>query len=870
MATSGPFCLAWVNANETSFVGAHERNDESVQSWKLEGAEGDFPRLTIKIRNPLIGLLAPGRKTWIWFSLVIDSVATPIFFGQLVAIPSDILGELVTLVFLAKPADYQEQKQSIATALKTMPQFDMVFIDPAKRDDPDTIIEGWAKMFHVGRVSHEVSVSDFLIGEDGEEVFGAEPGDVIHGSVKPVIGQAPKKSVMVSADVGWSQTHKGIVERVVDHPISSYTGDGIVSDWPKPGASLGGGYSVHSSKVNDRWGLQFAQVYSFSNSWTNQSKEHSNGDTLSVSWNVSMPLLAGEQYERAILTYFNQVGIIDPYSIPQTNQPARSEVSWMDVPLWKLHLKMDVRYEANRQRSERVKFTLRADLQDVVTDDDAVQAEIVSLQGADVGLPLIDALNWLSVKGRAVAIGTIIVAEHEDGTISYQIATTAGTSGTSEPDFDELLGETTTDGSVVWTSLGTTLFDVGEIPDWIAGDDTPLGQVIAPRPPLARPYSQLLPPYPEPDAGVVVSLGTVIKASNGSFQECTIAGTTGTVEPDFATTRGDTTDDGTVEWTCLGNVRAGSTAYQICTNAGITGSLRPIFSETVGAVTVDGGVEWTSLGVNGQFIAAPIKSPKRRSYFTTDRGRKSVEYLINLARAKLRMASRAVTVSWECPLERVLAMSCRKNATLVDRRLPGGFARGKVIAYTMEANERGPGVVRGGVTIGCAIGTDAEVILDLGEPDYVEEGYVVRGWQTYSGANTYIVGQEPDVKYSLPHPDSDDDDGLVFPLKRSDIVVQAQATGSTEAEQRAAIIKAFSIEQIPIPGNVTTIEEAMAREEMIIRKNKEGVNAALRDNPRSFTLVLKPVDNGPFDVQLEAVVGRLSIPKMIDLEAPSV
>src|SRR5208282_4008223 len=63
-----------------------------------------------------------------------------------------------------------------------------------------------------------------------------------------------------------------------------------------------------------------------------------------------------------------------------------------------------------------------------------------------------------------------------------------------------------------------------------------------------------------------------------------------------------------------------------------------------------------------------------RCYFPTDRGAQSVQYAINRARAKIRMRSRAVEVSWECPIEMVLGMSCRMNATLYDPRLPGGVA----------------------------------------------------------------------------------------------------------------------------------------------------------------------------------------------------
>lgn len=857
-----PFCFAWATASETVFGPQHEVHDEVIASFLMEHPEGDAARLTLRIRNPLQGLIAPGRKRWAWLSWEIDSVVVPIFFGQLVATPDDMFGEVVTLVFVAKSAAFLLQRQAVAQTLKKLPGFDMIFYDPGTRDDPETILNGYSMLYHVDRVTHQVSVSDVLVGEDGEEIF--DDADVPYKSVKYQREKAPKKSVTVAASVPWTQSFNGEVLSVVNETIQTYTGDGIMSDWPKPMTTLQGGWSVRNSRVRDHNEVQNAQSVSYQGGYTNQQREHSNGDILSQTWNVTMPVLAGPFLE-CVLTYRNQIGIIDPYSIPQTNVPAETELTWLDVPLWRLTLELDLQYEARRQRGERIKFTMRADIQEVIVEDEEnISGDLITLDGADVGLPLIDVLKWISVKETAVDVGTIIVVVDTDegGIVSYQICTTAGITGSTEPDFSELVGVTTPDGTSVWTSLGTELFT--DAPDWIANDLVPLGEVLQPEIPKEVSYSTLLPPHPPPIAGVDVDLGTIVRASNGTLQQCTTAGTTGLNEPDFGDTRGDTTNDGSVVWTCLGT-SVGSTAYQICVSSGTTGALKPAFAETVGATTLDGTVTWKSLGPDGGFIAPPIGNGGRRSYFPTDRGIQSIEHLLSVGRAWLRMASRAVKITFDCRPERIINLSCRKNATIIDRRLPGGYARGKIISYSLSANERGSGVIIGNVVIGCAIGNDTLVVTEGGEPDYVEVDYVEVGYQYMSGA-TY-THHEGDIAYGKPKDGLRDDD-ITFPLSREQAVISQGVEGFTEAQQRAAILHAFTIEQIPVPPGASTLEQALARQRLIALKNREGVAAALRDHPMSYKLVLANLTGGPFEVAYELDVGKLSIPKMIDLEAP--
>jgi hypothetical protein len=856
------FYFAWVDENQTSFESAFEREDEVIRSAVIEHTEGGFATLTIEVENPLIGLLAPGRKSWAWFSYEYDSIITPVFFGQLVGIPTDLLGKIVTLVFIAKPKDYKELKQNVAGKLKKLPFYDPIFLDPAKRDDPDAILEGYSQLYDINRVTHEVTTTDVLVGEDGMETF--QEDDVSAPSLQINLGEPPLRNVTMNATVGWTQSEKGTVDDVVNETVQTYTGDGIIGDWPDILSDLGGGWQVNDeSEAHDNWGVDKAQVLTYSDDWKNERKEHVSGDTMSFSWSFSDPMLRGP-YKEAIITQFFQSGFIDKYGDPQVNIPQRQNYTFMRVPLWSINLKLNLRYEAARQRSERVKFTLRSNLQSLLIDDDELSSEIISLNGGDVGLPVIDVLNWLSVKGKPVDLGTVIIVEDEIDGISYQIATTAGTAGTTEPNFSEILGTTTSDGSVVWTSLGPTLFSM-DTPDWRPEAITPLGEVILPEEPIPIHWDSLVPEHPA-GSGANVDEGLIVKASNGSYQQVTSGGTTDSNEPDFSTNRGDTTSSGSAVFTSLGTQLPGSTSYQICIDAGTTGEFEPAFASAVGATTEDGSVTWASLGVNGSYIDKPIGNSARRSYFPIERGLRSIEYLINLTRARLRMKARAVEISFDCRYERALELSCRKNATVVDRRLPGGFARGKIIAYSL-ISEGDTGVIRGNVTIGCSIGYGELVTATEGTPDYADADLFEPGVQEFIGSTTVVKTQ--DLTFSHPSDEAIEGDDLVFPLRAEDVVITKGMQGASVAEQGNAIESGFVTEGIYIPDAATTAEAAIERIKMIDERNRNGVAAKLAEHPNWYELELKPLVGGPFDAFYEIDVSLLSIPKMIDLEAPS-
>jgi len=305
----------------------------------------------------------------------------------------------------------------------------------------------------------------------------------------------------------------------------------------------------------------------------------------------------------------------------------------------------------------------------------------------------------------------------------------------------------------------------------------------------------------------------------------------------------------------------------MCIAAGQTGlEFMPAFATTAGVTVTDGGVIWVSLGTGGPSIEMPIGGTignvVARSYFPTDRGRRSIEYLLMLARAKLVTKARAVEVTVEVPFRRALSFSCRKSATILDDRLPGGQATGKIVKYSLSG-DGASGKFTGSVTIGCAVGNGGSQTGDLGAPAYVDD-YVVPGYQTYTGS-TILVGTD-DITYAPPL-DDPNDDGLTFPLTPDQVILHSSVEGSIETQ--SAAIASSDPRGIPQSG----AQGSLARVALAARNAgslSQSIEAALARPGNSIyvDLLVRPVTGNSFTTVYGLDVGDLKVAKQIDLEVP--
>jgi hypothetical protein len=376
----------------------HNRFDEEILGIEILQDEGGFATLTTEIKNPQIGLLALGRNLWCWLSWdqawTPDGTATPdlvpLFNGRLVGIPRLQATEIVQLQFLARPDDYIGQKDALVAALAVLPYYDPVWL--ASNINPDTVLEAYSVLWHIDRTSLELTFSDVLRGEDGTITIAED--QAFYDSFSLSYGQPPLSQVEVSGTVSWQQQGDGFIDitsRIIDefhaagspwgqvYPagggmISCLCGNGLKSDWPKPGTSIGGGWSL--STLNDANGVPQNYII---DAWKGYG-----GWYTPQYYNVVM---AGMQAPTTSAGDTVDQSNVNTFFAPSTGMGQLS----VGFPVNIYKVRMTLMYRADRKRTETVSAVLTANVQRVLSDPADADRDTIQLsseyisQGVDPG-----------------------------------------------------------------------------------------------------------------------------------------------------------------------------------------------------------------------------------------------------------------------------------------------------------------------------------------------------------------------------------------------------------------------------------------------------------------------------------------------------
>ncbi|HJQ59430.1 MAG TPA: hypothetical protein VJ890_21160 [Vineibacter sp.] len=380
------FFMAWTTEG-AGFDSSMLREDESVFSFELVHEEADFPSLRLDCKNPKVGLLAAGRNQWVWFSWrdPASGEIVPLFHGRLIGIPEDLADEVVRLQFVARPSNYIEWKNIVAAGLKVRPFWDPVWI--AEGDtDPDTVLEARPAAWHIDRVSLAVTASDTIIGEDGTLLVTAD--DHFYDALKVSYGDTPLRRVDVTGTVTWTQGGSDYVDitqqlwdqfRFAGSPyefpmVSSFTGNGLLSSWPDPGASIGGGWSMDATS-----GVAPA---TWQQAWLKSIVY------VAPVLNTAQEVVTPGQY-----TYsgsgISAYGIFwKPAVTREREYVAAHETIATVFPLVPIATTFSVRWEASRGRTEIVKFSMTADTQPLLVDPGDDETDKLDLSSDFVGQPI--------------------------------------------------------------------------------------------------------------------------------------------------------------------------------------------------------------------------------------------------------------------------------------------------------------------------------------------------------------------------------------------------------------------------------------------------------------------------------------------------
>lgn len=871
MPLAGPYYFAWVDEGTAFDPEVHNRMDEYIFSFKRVLKEGDKPTLELVIRNPHIGLLNTSRKQWAYLARDTGSTAgiVPIFYGRLIAAPKDIFKELMTINLIAWPVNYNAQRQRLAQEIKATGPYDPVFIEVEKRDDPDALLEAVSGLYHIDPVTHTVTISDILNGEDGNVDITAD--DHLYDEMNAEFDQAHElTAILMVATVSWNQTGQGVID-MGNQVINSYAGDAIISEWPKPLQALGGGYTVLFANACDAAGINATVTASASVSWTNKEKEHNDGDQLSLSHSWSGPVGFDQVGSLGtLLTMVNQTGLLDPFATDgngdpsPTNIPPHFSASYVSCPMWRVNTSLVLTYrDLERQRTERVQMLLQSDLQAMLFHPEDVEqtSEVITKNGADIGVPIVNLLNWTTIAGQHVDEDTIVFPDNPllPSQRTAQVCVSAGTAGLVEPSFSDVPGETTTDGTVTWASLGTpapaeTAFD------WPANTNVSLGTIILPRRPLAITLREFLLSGLQqvPPVSTHIGVGTTLLFGDGNYYVCTVSGLIGPTGT-------------SAEFWNLGPKLPDGKTHFMCVQAGKTGPQYhvPQFNNTLHARTTDGTVVWSAIGPGDIPAGGTPGDVWARSYFDTTRGRKSVEYLISIMRARARLKARAITVDFTPidPFGLGLSINLRKTVSLHDTRLGGGLATGKAI-YVEHACDGRDGRENCRVQIGCAIGKDNVIEAVTGTPTY--SGDYAADYEVYDGT-TVVVGDASDVGYTVPS-FTPNDDGLVFPLTKAQVVISEAIRkhgnqGGAVGSALGAMAQAAQLGQLA--SGSSDLDYSGQVQAQIRSLGVNNVSNATAANPIWYDAVLKPLTGWQFNNAYTITLTKLTCQKGVDLEAAS-
>jgi hypothetical protein len=116
------------------------------------------------------------------------------------------------------------------------------------------------------------------------------------------------------------------------------------------------------------------------------------------------------------------------------------------------------------------------------------------------------------------------------------------------------------------------------------------------------------------------------------------------------------------------------------------------------AITVSGTTHWQVVTSD----ASPLADSRRFQWFSTDRGKRSIQNACMRLGSFLRFRARCLTLKFDVPLTDGYGLSCRHTVDVAWSKLPGGTATGKVIEVSHSIRDSAAVT---SVTVGISVGT---------------------------------------------------------------------------------------------------------------------------------------------------------------------
>jgi hypothetical protein len=273
----------------------------------------------------------------------------------------------------------------------------------------------------------------------------------------------------------------------------------------------------------------------------------------------------------------------------------------------------------------------------------------------------------------------------------------------------------------------------------------------------------------------------------------------------------------------------------------LSADVQDIMTDTAGQDTLDLSMSSSELASPiDDYGDLPIGDVRRRTFFATDRGAVSIEYLIALMRSRLLIRARCAEVTFETDFRTAIdaGVTLRKSLVMVDHRFPDGEVGGKIISYRMSL-DGDDGTLIAEIKIGATAGRNGIIAAVPGDGVYANAGYMAHGYQRETGA--HVVPFASDVAYVPINGLGANDDGIDLLALHKDNIIKTLVIENSADQQKASM-----------PHSV---------------ENPQDVFDKLNEVPTRFTLTMVPLEGGPFETLFNVETTDLKIPRTINLEA---
>lgn len=345
--------LSWLPAWNTPFdPSVHAREDEfCIRGNVYEQEEGDIiiSGFEVEIPNPGIGLIGLGRdERYAVLSEKLASDLAPVELarGRVIAVPSELGQQTITLRFQCVPPDEDAVLKAAANALRTgeidgydpdgpiparqqFESYDALFHPRDARDDPMSALAGRPEFWRWNRKTLAIERVNMIEGDVVHTVNQAG----FEGTLSVALRNPPRKSTRMRLVASWTQEARGVQTfPVISEPIDTYTWQDFVQSLPQPGTPVGE----------------------------------------STGWHVA------ESY----ITYLTPHGILDEFEVDS----AKYTLSDPDIQTAKVLLQpatvgVQIRlgYDFEQQREDHLLISMPVAQQDVLGDDKSETVDVINL-----------------------------------------------------------------------------------------------------------------------------------------------------------------------------------------------------------------------------------------------------------------------------------------------------------------------------------------------------------------------------------------------------------------------------------------------------------------------------------------------------------